>query len=144
MTRKVRHSVTELTRPPRIFGSSRLAVPRGRSDPLRANRATSRVAGFHTGCPNATVERWQAYCFAYGMSDHAYDISHLLDLDTFKDEPATLRIVRTPPPSQQAAPSVPKATTVAEAQEALAKELMGAAAIHEALIHQYLSYASEA
>jgi hypothetical protein len=84
--------------------------------------------------------RWQAYCFAYGMSDHAYDISHLLDFDTMKVEPAELRIVRTPPP-QQAAPSAPKPTSVVEAQEALARELMGVAAIHEALIHQYLSFA---
>ncbi|HEY0197265.1 MAG TPA: hypothetical protein VGC19_01830 [Rhodanobacter sp.] len=75
------------------------------------------------------------------MSDHAYDISHLLDLDTIKAEPTELRIVRTPPPSQQAAPSAPKPTSVAEAQEALARELMGASAIHEALIHQYLSFA---
>jgi hypothetical protein len=86
--------------------------------------------------------RWQAYCFAYGMSDHAYDISHLLDLDTIKAEPTELRIVRTPPP-QPAAPAKPKQTSVAEAQDALARELLGASAIHEALIHQYLSFATD-
>jgi hypothetical protein len=86
--------------------------------------------------------RWQAYCFAYGMSDHAYDISHLLDLDTIEAEPAELCIVRTPPP-RQAAPATPRQSGVAEAQEALARELMGAAAIHEALIHQYLSFATD-
>ncbi|WP_158881807.1 hypothetical protein [Rhodanobacter sp. L36] len=75
------------------------------------------------------------------MSDHAYDISHLLDLDTIKGELNELRIVRTPPPSQQAPVMKSNKSSVAEAQDALARELMGAAVIHEALIRQYLSVA---
>jgi hypothetical protein len=71
------------------------------------------------------------------MSDHAYDISHLLDLDDVKAEPRELRIVRTPPPVKTP-PAAPKPDGVAEAQEALARELMESAAIHEALIEQYL------
>jgi hypothetical protein len=76
------------------------------------------------------------------MSDQAYDISHLLDLETIKGELNELRIVRTPPPSQQQAPVMKSnKSSVAEAQDALARELMGAAVIHEALIRQYLSVA---
>jgi hypothetical protein len=73
------------------------------------------------------------------MSDHAYDISHLLDLDAPKVEPTELRIVRTPPPSRAPAPvAAPKPQGVAEAQDAMARELLESAAIHEELIEQYL------
>lgn len=71
------------------------------------------------------------------MSDHAYDISHLLELDAIKSEPTELRIVRTPPPPRTPV-AVVKTSGVAEAQEALAKELLESAAIHDALVEQYL------
>jgi hypothetical protein len=65
------------------------------------------------------------------MNDLAYDISHLLESEPFKTPVPEFRTARVTP----AAPPVP---TVAAAQEALAKELMQAAATHEAMIQQYL------
>ena len=65
------------------------------------------------------------------MNDLAYDISHLLESEPFKPTVPEFRTVRVTP----AAPPVP---TVAAAQEALAQELLQAAATHEAMIQQYL------
>jgi len=65
------------------------------------------------------------------MNDLAYDISHLLESEPFKPTVPEFRTARATP----AAPPVP---TVAAAQEALAQELLQAAATHEAMIQQYL------
>lgn len=65
------------------------------------------------------------------MSDHAYDISYLLDSETTTVEAPQLRVVKTPPPA-------PMAASLAEVQEAMARELMLADAMHEAMIQQYL------
>ncbi|MFC5581879.1 hypothetical protein [Rhodanobacter terrae] len=65
------------------------------------------------------------------MSDHAYDISYLLDSETTTVEAPQLRVVKTPPPA-------PTAASLAEVQEAMARELMLADAMHEAMIQQYL------
>ncbi|TAM57413.1 MAG: hypothetical protein EPN49_14895 [Rhodanobacter sp.] len=65
------------------------------------------------------------------MSDHAYDISYLLEAEmTTVEVPAA--------PVQKAPPARPLPSPVAAAQEVLARELMQAAAAHEALIEQYL------
>ncbi|OOG42600.1 hypothetical protein [Rhodanobacter sp. C05] len=65
------------------------------------------------------------------MTDHAYDISYLLESEPAKVETRDLRITKAPP-------VVPARPSVAAAQEALARELMQAAEAHEALIQQYL------
>jgi hypothetical protein len=65
------------------------------------------------------------------MSDHAYDISYLLDSETATVEAPQLRVVKTPPPA-------PTTVSLAAAQDAMASELMLADAAHEALIQQYL------
>jgi hypothetical protein len=75
--------------------------------------------------------RWQACCFDHGMSDHAYDISYLLDSEAATVEAPQLRIVKTPPPA-------PTTASLAAVQDAMASELMLADVAHEALIQQYL------
>lgn len=65
------------------------------------------------------------------MSDHAYDISYLLDSETATVEAPQLRVVKTPPPA-------PTAASLTAVQDAMACELMLADAAHEALIQQYL------
>ncbi|MDE2156002.1 MAG: hypothetical protein KGJ32_08960 [Xanthomonadaceae bacterium] len=65
------------------------------------------------------------------MSDHAYDISYLLESGMTTDEMPVARV-------QKAPPAQPLPSPVAAAQEALARELMQAATVHEALIQQYL------
>jgi hypothetical protein len=65
------------------------------------------------------------------MSDHAYDISYLLDSKTATVEAPQLQIVKTQPPA-------PTAASLAAVQDAMASELMLADAAHEALIQQYL------
>ncbi|MDE2307743.1 MAG: hypothetical protein KGJ97_05560 [Xanthomonadaceae bacterium] len=65
------------------------------------------------------------------MSDHAYDISYLLDSEMTTLEVPIAR-------EQKAPPARPLPSPVAAAQEAMARELMQAAAAHEALIEQYL------
>lgn len=72
------------------------------------------------------------------MSDHAYDISYLLDAEPVQAVAPTLRIARAVPPAPALA-----TTGVVEAQEALAKELLQSANIHEALIQQYLRMSGE-
>lgn len=68
------------------------------------------------------------------MNDIAYDISHLLETELQQVEVPASRIVR----AANEASAKPAKPSVAEAQEALARELMRAATIHEALIQQYL------
>lgn len=66
------------------------------------------------------------------MNDHAYDISYL-EAELIDAGLAPVRtIAKAPPttPSRQA--------TVAAAQEAMARELLQAAEVHEAMIQQYL------
>lgn len=64
----------------------------------------------------------------------AYDISHLLDVDLPQADTPAPRAVRAVP---DAAATPPK-SGVAAAQEALGRELMQAAPIHDALIQQFL------
>lgn len=64
----------------------------------------------------------------------AYDISHLLDVELpWVDAPAP-RVVR----AVMAAAPTPAPSSVPAAQEALARELMQSAAIHDALVQQFL------
>lgn len=65
------------------------------------------------------------------MSDHAYDISYLLDPEAATVEAPQLRVVKAPPPA-------PTTASLAAVQDAMACELMLADAAHEALIQQYL------
>jgi len=74
---------------------------------------------------------WQACCMIAGMSDHAYDISYLLESEMTTVDMPVVREQKTPP-------ARPLPSPVAAAQEALARELMQAATVHEALIEQYL------
>ncbi len=71
---------------------------------------------------------------APGMNDIAYDISHLL-VDEL--QPADVHAQRTARavPATAARPAKPG---VAEAQEELARELMQAATVHDAMVQQYL------
>ncbi|MEO5813247.1 MAG: hypothetical protein ABIU96_05010 [Rhodanobacter sp.] len=64
------------------------------------------------------------------MNTQAYDISHLSAQESTASVPRNLRVVAARPAAPAAA-----ATT---AHEELAGELMQSAAIHEALIQQYL------
>lgn len=68
------------------------------------------------------------------MNEHAYDIAYLESELIEACMPAP-RAVKAPAPA-----ALPIA--VAEAQEAIAQELMAAADIHEALIQQYLRMSS--
>jgi hypothetical protein len=70
------------------------------------------------------------------MSEHAYDISYLLDSEPARAAAPELRIAKAPPVT-------PPKLTIAAAQEALARELLQAAAAHEALIQQYLRMTDE-
>jgi hypothetical protein len=72
------------------------------------------------------------------MSDHAYDISYLLDSKTATVEVPQLQIVKTTPPP------APTAASLAAVQDAMACELMLADAAHEALIQQYLRMSGQA
>ena len=79
---------------------------------------------------------WQGYCIVSGMTDTAYDITHLESALT-SSAPANLRSMKTP--LRPATPLRPPATPAAE--DVLARELMQSAGIHEALIQQYLRMA---
>lgn len=68
------------------------------------------------------------------MNDIAYDISHLLEVELHQAETPAPRVVRAVPD----AVASPARSSVAEAQEALARELMQSAAIHDALVQQFL------
>ncbi|MEO6926364.1 MAG: hypothetical protein ABI129_06805 [Rhodanobacter sp.] len=63
--------------------------------------------------------------------DMTYDVSHLLDAALPQAEAPAPRVMR-------AVTSAPAKPSVTEAQEALARELMQAAVIHDALVQQYL------
>jgi hypothetical protein len=63
------------------------------------------------------------------MIDNAYDISYLLDA-----EPARVEM---PPPRAVAAPK-PHQPTPAEVQDAMARELLQASEIHEAMVQSFL------
>ncbi|GAB2534269.1 hypothetical protein [Rhodanobacter koreensis] len=65
------------------------------------------------------------------MNDHAYDISYLLESESVVAEAPVPRIVKTPPVAS-------RKPSVADAQEAMARELLLAADAHEELIQQYL------
>ena len=67
------------------------------------------------------------------MNDHAYDISYLLESEQARVEVPDLRMVR-------ATPATPPKPSVADAQEAMAHELLQAAEAHEELIRQYLRF----
>lgn len=69
------------------------------------------------------------------MNDASYDISHLLALDA-----ESLAAGPSAPPGQSAPPTrtVARQLTALEVQEALSRELLRTAEIHEALIQQYL------
>lgn len=67
------------------------------------------------------------------MSDHAYDISYLLDSDAATAEVPVLHVAKAPPRPARS-PS-----HIAAAQAALALELLQAAGAHEDWIRQYVS-----
>ena len=66
------------------------------------------------------------------MSDLAYDISYLLDSDAAFAEVPVLRVAKAPPAPARS-PS-----GVASAQEALARDFMQVAELHEEWIRQYV------
>ena len=70
------------------------------------------------------------------MDDTAYDISQLLafDSESLPANPSATRNAQ----SRQSAAEKRRQLTVAEAQEALSRELMRTAEIHDALVQQYL------
>jgi len=74
---------------------------------------------------------WQACCFAQGMNDFVYDISHLLESEPAPAVAPDSRIAKMSP----AAPAPP---SVAAVQDSMAQELLQAAEAHDALIQQYL------
>ena len=73
------------------------------------------------------------------MNDIAYDISHLLDAESQQADAPAARIVRTVP----AVPTRAVRSGVAAAQEALARELIQCAPIHDAMVQQYLRMSGE-
>jgi hypothetical protein len=75
------------------------------------------------------------------MDDQAYDISHLLAQDAAASAAPNLRIVAAPPAAARPVPVT--VADVASAQDQLARELLQNAAMHEALIQQYLRMAGD-
>jgi hypothetical protein len=73
------------------------------------------------------------------MNDMAYDISHLLEVDSPQAETPAPRAVRAVP----AVASRPARSSVAEAQEAMGRELLQFAPLHDALILQYLNMSGD-
>ncbi len=65
------------------------------------------------------------------MSEHAYDITYLLESEPAAVRAPDLRAV-------QARSAVPSQPSLAEVQEAIARDLMQAAEAHEEMIRQYL------
>lgn len=68
------------------------------------------------------------------MNDIAYDISHLFDIEPQRAAAPVPRVVKAAPAVVAKLP--PPSVTVA--QDALARELMQSAPIHEEMIQQYL------
>jgi hypothetical protein len=68
------------------------------------------------------------------MSNQAYDISYLIESEPAEAEQPALR------PDLRLAPGPPPAPlpSIASAQEAMARELLQVAEVHEAFIQQYL------
>lgn len=65
------------------------------------------------------------------MNDHAYDISYLLESEQVVAEVRVPRVARV-------LPAAPRQPSLADTQEAMARELLQAADAHEELIRQYL------
>jgi hypothetical protein len=74
-----------------------------------------------------------------GMSDIAYDISHLLEAELRQADAPAPRAA----PAVRIVPAQPAPPGVDEVQKALARELMQAAAVHDALVQQYLRTGGE-
>lgn len=74
------------------------------------------------------------------MNDIAYDITHLLEVELHQADAPAPRVVRAVP---SVAAKPPTGPSLAEAQEAIARELMQSAAIHDAMIQQYLRMSGE-
>lgn len=72
------------------------------------------------------------------MDEAGYDISHLMALDTELPGRAVPTTTRSSSRSTPPAAAKPRQPTVAETQEALSRELMRTAEIHDALVRQYL------
>jgi len=72
------------------------------------------------------------------MNDAIYDISHLLALDAGLPGRTVPTTTRSSSRSTPPAAAEPRQPTVAETQEALLRELMRTAEIHDALVRQYL------
>lgn len=73
------------------------------------------------------------------MNDIAYDITHLLEVELHQADAPAPRVVRAVP-TVAARPAQP---SLSEAQAAIARELMQSAAIHDAMIQQYLRMSGE-
>ncbi len=76
------------------------------------------------------------------MNDIAYDISHLLESEPAKIDVPDLPVTRMP--MAKPTPALAVLSNVAAAQDAMARELLQVAEIHEALIQQYLRFAGHA
>lgn len=74
-----------------------------------------------------------------GMNDIAYDITHLLDVELPQADAPAPRFVR----AVSTVVARPTRSSVIEAQEALAHELIQCAPIHDAMIQQYLRMSGE-
>jgi 3-oxoacyl-ACP reductase-like protein len=68
------------------------------------------------------------------MDDIAYDIAHLFEVEPQRTAAAAPRTVKVVP----TAAFKPAAPSIAAAQQALARELMQSAPVHDALVQQYL------
>jgi hypothetical protein len=67
------------------------------------------------------------------MSDHAYDISYLLESEVIEPSAPALRVVK--------APRAPASPSLAALQEAMARELLKEDHAHAAMIQAYLRMA---
>ena len=74
---------------------------------------------------------WQAYCFASGMSELAYDISYLFESDMALAEAPLPRVAKV------ASVAPPGVCDIVAAQDAFARELLQFAEIHDNWISQY-------
>lgn len=72
-----------------------------------------------------------------GMNDLAYDISHLFESEMIELDGSHFRTAKAP------APVACKTADLEALQERMARELLQAADVHEALIQQYLRIAGD-